>query len=86
MWVALGQCYEAEPLGQLAAAVRCYRRAAACGDKEGLALHKLVRLRLVLFARACCVCALQCSFACYCEQGLGRRWRVASPHTRTHTQ
>ena len=44
MWVALGQCYEAEPLGQLDAAVRCYRRAAACGDKEGLALHKLVRV------------------------------------------
>ncbi|GBF90302.1 hypothetical protein Rsub_02408 [Raphidocelis subcapitata] len=54
MWCALGQCYESPDLnmpqaGLLSfpsasarqAAVRCYRRAVANGDREGIALHKL---------------------------------------------
>lgn len=42
MWCALGQCYESEQLDLHAAAIRCYRRAVANGDREGIALHKLV--------------------------------------------
>ena len=43
MWCAMGQCYESEQLGLDAAAIRCYRRALVNQDREGIALHKLVR-------------------------------------------
>lgn len=43
MWCAMGQCYEHEQLGLNDAAIRCYRRALANGEREGIALHKLVR-------------------------------------------
>ena len=43
MWSALGQCYENEQLGCSSAALRCFRRALETGDREGIALHKLVR-------------------------------------------
>lgn len=42
MWCAMGQCYEHEQMGLNDAAIRCYRRALANGDREGIALHKLV--------------------------------------------
>ena len=43
MWCAMGQCYENDQLGMDAAAIRCYRRALVNQDREGIALHKLVR-------------------------------------------
>lgn len=44
MWCAMGQCYASEHLGQVENAIRCYRRAVQHGDREGIALHKLVRV------------------------------------------
>lgn len=44
MWCAMGQCYEHEQLGLNDAAIRCYRRALANGEREGIALHKLAHL------------------------------------------
>jgi anaphase-promoting complex subunit 8 len=44
MWCAIGQCYESEQLARVDAAVRCYRRALANDDREGIALAKLARL------------------------------------------
>jgi hypothetical protein len=59
MWCALGQCYEHDQLGLLDAAIRCYRRAVDSSDREGLALHKLVRGLLHTSCRQgaswCCV-------------------------------
>ena len=49
MWCAMGQCYENEQLKAVdqdkmeLAAIQCYSRAVANGDREGIALHKLVR-------------------------------------------
>jgi hypothetical protein len=45
MWCAMGQCYEHEQLGLDEGAIRCYRRALVNNDREGIALHKLVRGR-----------------------------------------
>jgi hypothetical protein len=42
MWCALGHCYESEGLHMPGLAVRCYRRAVAHGDREGIGLAKLV--------------------------------------------
>ena len=48
MWCAMGQCYENEQLKAVyqdkmeLAAIQCYSRAVANGDREGIALHKLV--------------------------------------------
>lgn len=50
MWCAMGQCYENDQLQSVdkdkmeVAAIRCYRRAVQNGDREGIALHKLVGL------------------------------------------
>lgn len=50
MWCAMGQCYENDQLQSVdkdnmeVAAIRCYRRAVQNGDREGIALHKLVCL------------------------------------------
>ena len=35
MWCAMGQCYESEALGADDAALACYQRAHAAGDREG---------------------------------------------------
>jgi len=43
MWCAMGQCYENEQLAMDTAAIRCYRRALVNQDREGIAVHKLVR-------------------------------------------
>lgn len=45
MWNAMGHCYQQEQLGLLDAAVRCHRRALPY-DKEGVAVHELVRGRV----------------------------------------
>ena len=51
MWCAMGQCYENDQLQSVdkdkmeVAAIRCYRRAVQNKDREGIALHKLVRLQ-----------------------------------------
>lgn len=42
MWNAMGHCYQQEQLGLLDAAIRCHRRALPF-DKEGVAVHELVR-------------------------------------------
>ncbi len=42
MWNAMGNCYQQEQLGMLDAAIRCHRRALPY-DKEGVAVHELVR-------------------------------------------
>ncbi|KAF8061421.1 APC8 [Scenedesmus sp. PABB004] len=44
MWCALGHCYEAEGLASPGLALRCYRRAVAHGDREGIALARLAKL------------------------------------------
>jgi len=44
MWSAMGLCYEGEALGLEVEAQRCYRRALALGDREGVALRKLATL------------------------------------------
>ncbi len=43
MWCAMALCYEGESLGLEGDALRCYRRALGLGDREGVALRKLVR-------------------------------------------
>ena len=54
MWCAMGQCYENDQLQSVdkdkmeVAAIRCYRRAVQNGDREGIALHKLVSLFICL--------------------------------------
>jgi len=42
MWCAAANCYES--LGQIEEAIRCYRRADAEGDAEGISLTKLAKL------------------------------------------
>ena len=49
----MGQCYENEQLGMDAAAIRCYRRALVNQDREGIALHKLVRCQALSLRRQC---------------------------------
>ena len=54
MWCAMGQCYENDQLQSVdkdkmeVAGIRCYRRAVQNGDREGIALHKLVSLEPVI--------------------------------------
>ena len=44
MWCAMGQCYESDQLKMLTSAIRCYQRAVANNEREGLALSKLATL------------------------------------------
>ncbi|CAL5327194.1 anaphase-promoting complex subunit 8 [Camellia sinensis] len=44
IWIAMAQCYETEPLHMLEEAIKCYRRAANCNDREAIALHQLAKL------------------------------------------
>ena len=44
----MGQCYENDQLAMDTAAIRCYRRALVNQDREGIAVHKLVRPVLTL--------------------------------------
>lgn len=67
MWCAMGQCYENDQLQSVdkdkmeVAAIRCYRRAVQNKDREGIALHKLVRLPpqhgLSELCTGCCLCS-----------------------------
>jgi anaphase-promoting complex subunit 8 len=44
MWCAMGQCYESDQLKMFTSAIRCYQRAVANNEREGLALSKLATL------------------------------------------
>ncbi|XP_022924091.1 anaphase-promoting complex subunit 8 [Cucurbita moschata] len=44
LWIAMAQCYESEQLRMLEEAIKCYRRAASCNDREAIALHQLAKL------------------------------------------
>ncbi|XP_057474828.1 anaphase-promoting complex subunit 8-like [Actinidia eriantha] len=44
LWIAMAQCYETEQLHMLEEAIKCYRRAANCNDREAIALHQLAKL------------------------------------------
>ena len=67
MWCAMGQCYENDQLQSVdkdkmeVAAIRCYRRAVQNKDREGIALHKLVRWRPQYRSSepctGCCLCS-----------------------------
>ena len=56
----MGQCYENDQLNMTEGAIRCYRRAAENGDREGEPLeppepHYLQRAASVLEASGCCL-------------------------------
>ncbi|KAL5722362.1 anaphase-promoting complex component apc8 [Ranunculus cassubicifolius] len=44
LWIAMAQCYETEQLHMLEDAIKCYKRAANCNDREAIALHQLGKL------------------------------------------
>ncbi|KAF8378341.1 hypothetical protein HHK36_029680 [Tetracentron sinense] len=44
LWIAMAQCYETESLHMLEEAIKCYKRAANCNDREAIALHQLAKL------------------------------------------
>jgi anaphase-promoting complex subunit 8 len=48
LWIAMAQCYETDQLHLLEDAIKCYRRAANCNDKEAIALHQLAKLHCEL--------------------------------------
>ncbi|KAI4371024.1 hypothetical protein MLD38_019302 [Melastoma candidum] len=44
LWIAMAQCYESEQLRMLEMAIKCYKRAVSCNDREAIALNKLGNL------------------------------------------
>ncbi|KAL5061817.1 hypothetical protein RYX36_023554 [Vicia faba] len=44
LWIAMAQCYETEQLRMLDDAIKCYKRASECNDREAIALHQLAKL------------------------------------------
>lgn len=44
LWIAMAQCYETEQLHMVEEAIKCYKRAANCNDREAIALHQLAKL------------------------------------------
>ncbi|KAK9104736.1 hypothetical protein Scep_021580 [Stephania cephalantha] len=44
LWIAMAQCYETEQLHMLEDAIKCYKRAANCNDREAIALPRLAKL------------------------------------------
>ncbi|GJU27870.1 anaphase-promoting complex subunit 8 [Tanacetum coccineum] len=44
LWIAMAQCYETDQLRMLEEAIKCYRRAANCNDREAIALQRLAKL------------------------------------------
>ncbi|KAF5796759.1 putative tetratricopeptide-like helical domain superfamily [Helianthus annuus] len=44
LWIAMAHCYETDQLHMLEEAIKCYKRAANCNDREAIALHKLAEL------------------------------------------
>ncbi|CAA2971030.1 anaphase-promoting complex subunit 8 [Olea europaea subsp. europaea] len=48
LWIAMAQCYEAKQVYMLEEAIKCYKRAANCNDREAIALHQLAKLHCEL--------------------------------------
>lgn len=48
LWIAMAQCFETEQLHMLEDAIKCYKRAADCNDREAIALHQLAKLHCEL--------------------------------------
>nr|XP_024928548.2 anaphase-promoting complex subunit 8-like [Ziziphus jujuba var. spinosa] len=48
LWIAMAQCYETEQLRMLEEAIKCYKRAANCNDREAIAMHQLAKLHCEL--------------------------------------
>ncbi|XP_048229235.1 anaphase-promoting complex subunit 8 isoform X2 [Ricinus communis] len=48
LWIAMAQCYETDQLQMREEAIKCYRRAANCNDREAIALHQLAKLHAEL--------------------------------------
>ncbi|KAL5129691.1 Anaphase-promoting complex subunit 8 [Glycine soja] len=44
LWIAMAQCYETDQLRMLDDAIKCYKRAVNCNDREAIALHQLAKL------------------------------------------
>lgn len=44
LWIAMAQCYKTEELHMLEEAIKCFKRAASCNDREAIALHQLAKL------------------------------------------
>ncbi|KAM0018858.1 putative tetratricopeptide-like helical domain superfamily [Helianthus debilis subsp. tardiflorus] len=44
LWIAMAQCYERDEIRMHEEAIKCYRRAASCNDREAIALHQLAKL------------------------------------------
>lgn len=44
----MAHCYETDQLRMLEEAIKCYRRAANCNDREAIALHQLAKLQYEL--------------------------------------
>ncbi|XP_076902400.1 anaphase-promoting complex subunit 8-like [Bidens hawaiensis] len=44
LWIAMGQCYERNDIGMIDKAIKCYKRATDCNDREAIAIHKLASL------------------------------------------
>lgn len=48
LWIAMAHCYETDQLRMLDLAIKCYKRAADCNDREAIALHQLAKLHVEL--------------------------------------
>ncbi|KAK4427192.1 Anaphase-promoting complex subunit [Sesamum alatum] len=48
LWIAMAQCFETEQLHMLEEAIKCYKRAVNCNDREAIALHQLAKLHCEL--------------------------------------
>jgi len=46
MWAAMGGCYE--KMGRKEESVKCLEKAERYNDKEGIALHKLAKLYILM--------------------------------------
>ncbi|KAF4347994.1 hypothetical protein F8388_011215 [Cannabis sativa] len=44
LWIAMAQCYETDQLHMLEEAIKCYKRAVNCNDREAIALRQLAKL------------------------------------------
>ncbi|XP_027124895.1 anaphase-promoting complex subunit 8-like [Coffea arabica] len=44
LWIAMAQCYKSEELHMPEEAIKCFKRAVNCNDREAIALHQLAKL------------------------------------------
>ncbi|CAN0903199.1 Anaphase-promoting complex subunit 8, partial [Linum grandiflorum] len=44
LWIAMAHCYETDQLQMVEDAIKCYKRAVSCDDKEAIALRQLAKL------------------------------------------